>query len=769
MTDTITIPGYSILRKLGQGGMASVYRAAQHSLEREVALKVMSPLLNSDPSFAARFKREARIVAQLSHASIVPVFEVGEYQSCHYLSMEYLSGGDLKRRLLDGGRDLNLALNVCSALGAALDSAHRKGFVHRDIKPENILFRGDGTPVLTDFGIARALDSGRSMTVAGMLVGTPNYMSPEQVKGLELDGRSDLYSLGIVFFELLTGSVPFTADSTLSVALKQVSEPLPALPPEYAAFQEFLDCLTAKDREQRFASGAEVVRALRVIGTSRTVRNRTLAHSPTTPGVVRTSTGSLQVEALAAPTPATAVNAYASQPTLAWPRVSATATPTTTVAASELAGRPLEATTSRPPTTIPPQTPPPPAAAQPPADPPRTDNVSTSTADEAPGWIRKQPLWIGAAALVMLVLVVGFFVGVPKASKGTQQSSGVTAQMAQTAQPTQMAQPALAQVAPVSAPSATTPPTQEAHASNVAMPGTPTPDPHPAQSVDSAAPAAASADTSQAQAEAAARRKRLSEERRQRKEEEARVVAERAAALQAEQLQAQETHIQELLVAAKQEYAVGALWQPAGANAADRYREILRLQPERAEALAGARRVANILAAEAAQTEAIGDIYNSRLLLEQIQSLQQDHPKLQDLQAKLAQLQSAPTSPDNLDRAGLDKAAKYMAKAEADLGHTPLDYHTVDDATDQYDKAVSAASKAPGLPSLRERLIGAYVSAAQTEIDNRDLKRARKLIHTARKHKWSSEDLDRVEASLQAADAPPAAALKEAGAGDPAR
>ena len=128
--------------------------------------------------------------------------------------MEYLSGGDLKRRIVDGERDLSLALNVCTALSAALDVAHRKGFVHRDIKPENILFREDGTPVLTDFGIARALDSGRSMTLAGMLVGTPDYMSPEQVKGLELDGRSDLYSMGIVFYEILTGTVPFKADST---------------------------------------------------------------------------------------------------------------------------------------------------------------------------------------------------------------------------------------------------------------------------------------------------------------------------------------------------------------------------------------------------------------------------------------------------------------------------------------------------------------------------------------------------------------------------
>src|SRR6202011_3360204 len=207
MTETITIPGYSIASRLGQGGMASVFLAVQLSFEREVALKVMSPLLNSDPSFAVRFKREARIVAQLRHASIVPVFEVGEYESSHYLSMEYLSGGDLKRRILDGERGVNLALNVCTALSAALDVAHGKGFVHRDIKPENILFREDGTPVLTDFGIARALDGGQSMTLVGMLVGTPDYMSPEQVKGLQLDGRSDLYSLGIVFYEILTGAV----------------------------------------------------------------------------------------------------------------------------------------------------------------------------------------------------------------------------------------------------------------------------------------------------------------------------------------------------------------------------------------------------------------------------------------------------------------------------------------------------------------------------------------------------------------------------------
>ena len=268
MKETITIPGYSILRELGEGGMASVYLATQHSLERQVALKIMSPLLNSDPGFAARFRREARVVAQVSHSSIVPAFEVGEHQSHCYLSMEYLPGGNLKRRILEGRCELNEASRLCAALCGALDLAHRKGFVHRDIKPENILFREDGTPVLTDFGIARALDSGRSMTVAGVLVGTPGYMSPEQVKGLELDGRSDLYSLGVVFYEMLVGTVPFTAQSSLSLALKQVSDVLPSLPPEHALYQDFLDCLTAKDREQRFASGTEVIRALNLISNT---------------------------------------------------------------------------------------------------------------------------------------------------------------------------------------------------------------------------------------------------------------------------------------------------------------------------------------------------------------------------------------------------------------------------------------------------------------------------------------------------------------------
>jgi serine/threonine-protein kinase PpkA len=760
MTETITIPGYSIASRLGQGGMASVFLAVQLSFEREVALKVMSPLLNSDPSFAVRFKREARIVAQLNHASIVPVFEVGEHESCHYLSMEYLSGGDLKRRILAGERGVGLAISVCTALSAALDVAHRKGFVHRDIKPENILFREDGTPVLTDFGIARALDSGQSLTLAGMLVGTPDYMSPEQVKGLQLDGRSDLYSLGIVFYEILTGTVPFKADSSLSVALKHVGEPLPQLPAEHAAYQEFLDCLTAKDREDRFASGAEVIRALRVIGNGRTIRNRASAQA--TPVAEGTNT-----QPPGATTSPSVSEAYLSQETLARPQV------------------PEEEHGETTPAISPPESEPASSSLEPEA--PLNPQASGSPA-RAVGHLRTQiatmiqPLSIVAAALASLAVGVTLIIG--GLHRGSQSSpEPAAARIAPTATATrpdagrQLAatstdnpQPTLASLPPENSPAAQTPspqtpspqtlspqtPSSQTPTSDSMAPATPAPQTpisaSAGQQTDNAG--AAPADDARSADEEAARRKRLAESRRQRKAGEA-LIAQHAAELRAAQLQ---TRIQGLLVAAKDEYAAGALWQPNGANAADSYREILKMQPAHAEALAGAQRVANVLAAEAVQTESVGDIYTAKLLIDQIQSLQPSHPKLADLQAGLQQLQTKPAVLDARDRGRLERASKYIARAEEDLGRTPLDFKAADDATDQYDRALSAAPMAPGLPSLKERLIAAYATAARTEVDNHQPKQALKLINSAHKRKWSSDELDQLEVTIKTAGAATAAA-----------
>ena len=746
MTETITIPGYSIASRLGQGGMASVFLAVQLSFEREVALKVMSPRLNSDPSFAVRFKREARIVAQLSHASIVPVFEVGEHDSSHYLSMEYLSGGDLKRRILDGERGVSLALNVCTALSAALDVAHRKGFVHRDIKPENILFREDGTPVLTDFGIARALDGGQSMTLAGMLVGTPDYMSPEQVKGLQLDGRSDLYSLGIVFYEILTGTVPFKADSTLSVALKQVGEPLPPLPAEHAAYQEFLDCLTAKDREERFASGAEVIRALRVISNGRVVRKPASVQALAVAEVADT-----QIPTAAAGPPAS--ETLFSQATLARPPVAVKEQSETAPA-------------MRPPESEPARGSPEPQA---PVSPRQASRSPASAVRQLASQIAKiaQPLSASAAALAALVVGVTLIIGglhrgshsspntaanrVPQAATATRPDAGTQQPAASTENP----QPAPASGVPQhDAPAPLAPPSQtltsNTTASEMPAPETPVSTPAAQQPMSDSAAATPPAENAQAQGAEVARRKRLVESRRQRKAEEAQLVAQHAAELQAAQLQAQ---IQVLLAAAKDEYAAGALWQPSGANAADSYRDILKMQPEHAEALAGAQRVANVLAAEAVQTESVGDIYTARLLIDQIQSLQPSHPKLTELQARLQQLQTKPAVLDYRDRDRLERASKYMARAQEDLGRTPLDFKAADDATDQYDRALAAAPMAPGLPSLKERLIAAYATAARTEVGNHQPKQALKLINSAHKRKWSSDELDQLEVSLKTAGA----------------
>jgi serine/threonine protein kinase len=807
LMETITIPGYRIESLLGQGGMASVYLAVQESFEREVALKVMSPLLNSDPSFAARFKREARIVAQLSHASIVPVFDVGEYQSRHYLSMEYLPGGDLKKRVLEGERDLSLALNVCTALCGALELAHRKGFVHRDIKPENILFRGDGTPVLTDFGIARALDSGRSMTVAGMLVGTPNYMSPEQVKGLELDGRSDLYAVGIVFYEIVTGAVPFKADSSLTTALMHVSDPLPPLPPEYAAYQEFIDTLTAKDREERFASGAEVIRALRVVGTGRMARNRSLTRGRSS----REAYAAAEEAGMLTPTSATTMppQSNVSQPTLArLPEVGESPTskgrvgivdPEAASARRSQAGAvtPLDAAATRvghssnrsdvaAARTGGPSSPADVAPARGGHSAAAVRNPGVSRASGGSAWqalakpARTRPLLLGAAVLVVALVVFGSLFMIASPDKG----AGSTAKD----------RPALAEVQGVSAPPQSSSSQAEEilkasgaeQAGNLASPPTASetaassvssnaatgpqsesqtsPPPTPVAQLPTSGPAAATPPVAAARTRgpASPHTKRLTEKQRQRKEEEARLIAQNETDLRAVQLQAQDARIKELLATAKSEYDAGAFWQPTGASAADHYRQILKMQPGRPEAVAGAQRVANVLVAEAEHSEAAGDIYTSKLLVEQIQSLQPDQSKLGELQDRLQQMVASPPSLGSRDRERLERAAKSIARAEEDLGHEPFDSKVATDAVEQYDKAVSAAPMAPGLPSLRERLIAACAAAVRTELGNNDPKRAQKLISLARKHKWTSEDLDQLEAGMQSPGAP-TAAIKEAG------
>jgi len=258
----LKIPGHRIIRELGRGGMASVYLAMQESMEREVALKVMSPMLGaSDASFSERFIREAKIVAKLSHPNIIAVYDVGVAGPYHYFSMEYHTGGDLKARIHDGMMP-KMALSITRQMASALGFAHSKGYVHRDVKPENVMFRHDGTALLTDFGIAKADDKVNRMTATGTVIGTPHYMSPEQAQGLELDHRADIYSLGIMFYEMLTGTVPYSGTSALSIGIKHLKEPVPQFPPPLHVYQPLLDKFLAKSADERFQSGEEVIAAI---------------------------------------------------------------------------------------------------------------------------------------------------------------------------------------------------------------------------------------------------------------------------------------------------------------------------------------------------------------------------------------------------------------------------------------------------------------------------------------------------------------------------
>ena len=292
MTDEVRVEGFEIKRELGQGGMATVYLAMQENFRRDVALKVMSPRLVADSSFAERFLREARIVANLAHPNIVSVYDVGVSGDTYFLAMEYHTGGDLAGKI-EGGVSHTRAIDIVQQIAGALAYAHQNGFVHRDIKPGNVLFSKHGHVVLTDFGIAKAADSStdltqvkrvvgeREMTQEGSIVGTPSYMSPEQARGHAVDGRADIYSLGILLHEMLTGQVPYRSPDPFAVAVMHINEAVPQLPEEHAQFQPILEKLLAKDPDDRFQTGDELIEALRAL-------QRNLAKPETTPEELRT-------------------------------------------------------------------------------------------------------------------------------------------------------------------------------------------------------------------------------------------------------------------------------------------------------------------------------------------------------------------------------------------------------------------------------------------------------------------------------------------------
>jgi serine/threonine-protein kinase PpkA len=255
------VSGYTIVHPIGQGGQAMVYLAEREHDGLRVALKVLDRRLRVDPIFRERFVREYKLLARLDNEHVARIYDQGFAGDQAYIAMEFLPAGTLASRIHEG-LNTRAALRLTQQIAKALDVIHSRGIVHRDLKPSNILFRADGRPVIVDFGLAKDLGVNSTLTIAGKLLATPRYMSPEQCMGKEVDTRSDLYSLGVVVYEMLTGKKIFHSANPAELVRLHINEPAPRLPEEIAVHQAFVDRLLAKKPDERFQSAAEVCEAV---------------------------------------------------------------------------------------------------------------------------------------------------------------------------------------------------------------------------------------------------------------------------------------------------------------------------------------------------------------------------------------------------------------------------------------------------------------------------------------------------------------------------
>src|SRR4051812_40751483 len=277
-----TLGDFQVERMLGRGGMGEVYLARQISLNRPVALKVLRTDMLSNPTYLSRFEAEATAVARLNHPNIVHVYMLGCVDNVRFIAMEYVQGTNLREFLLKkGALDIPLAMSILKQAGVAIGAAGEVGLIHRDIKPENLLLTRKGQVKVADFGLCRDQDAKKiHLTQPGVTMGTPQYMSPEQAQGHALDHRSDLYSLGVTAYHMLTGNPPFRGESALAVALKHVKDtpvsPVVHRPEIPAELDRLVMKLMAKDPARRYQSAAEMLRDLGKIRETITATTATL-------------------------------------------------------------------------------------------------------------------------------------------------------------------------------------------------------------------------------------------------------------------------------------------------------------------------------------------------------------------------------------------------------------------------------------------------------------------------------------------------------------
>jgi len=269
MIGTLLLNRYELLEKIGEGGMGTVYKAKCHLLNRFVAIKILKAELSNDEEFVARFKREATSIARLSHPNIVNVHDVGTENQINFIVMEYIDGKTLKQIIKENGRiDSRKTLDIVFQVAKALECAHKNNIIHRDIKPDNIMIMEDNMVKVMDFGIAKVGDS-RTMTNSNSIMGTVSYFSPEQAKGNFVDCRTDIYSLGIVMYEMVTGKVPYNAESSISIAMMHIQEP--AVPPKeiFEDIPENINQVVLKSMQKepikRYQTAAEVAEVIKTI------------------------------------------------------------------------------------------------------------------------------------------------------------------------------------------------------------------------------------------------------------------------------------------------------------------------------------------------------------------------------------------------------------------------------------------------------------------------------------------------------------------------